>query len=236
LPLAWHIDPRQAQAAVPAGEAELLVDVRSEVLMAQDTGYRRSSLSPSTGTLDRPAGEHGEGLLPAANPLVLGLGDPPIVLRPEREQDTAFLANLFRDTAGRDISLMAIDEAMKDALIRMQFTSQAATYRAQFPSARFDIIEQGGAPIGRIVIDPGTEAGRIVDIALMPQRRARGLGTAILAAVLDRFAGRRQRVLCQVLANNEPSLRMCHRVGFRQVSEAPPFLHLEWRPSRDSHE
>src|SRR5262249_52443247 len=128
---------------------------------------------------------------------------PPIVLRPEREQDTAFLADLFGKTAGRDLALMPIDEAMKESLLRMQFSSQTATYRAQFPTARFDIIEQGGEPIGRIVIDPGTEAGRIVDIALLPQCRARGLGTAILAAVLKRFGRHGQRMLCQVLASNQ---------------------------------
>jgi hypothetical protein len=37
-------------------------------------------------------------------------------------------------------------------------------------------------------------------------------------------------VLCQVLAGNEPSLRMCRRVGFRQMGHVPPFLQLEWRP------
>jgi len=198
--------------------------------MAQDTGHLRTPPSSSADTLNSPAGAHGEGLLPVDAPLLLGLRDPPIVLRPEREQDAGFLADLFRTTAGRDLSLMPIDEAMKAALLRMQFASQAATYRAQYPAARFDIIEQDGVPIGRIVTDPGTEVGCIVDVALMPKQRARGLGTAILAAVLERFAHRRQRVQCQVLEGNEPSLRMFGRVDFRQVAHVPPFLHLEWRP------
>jgi RimJ/RimL family protein N-acetyltransferase len=198
--------------------------------MAQDTGHPATSPSSSTDTLNSRAGENREGLLPVASPIVLGLGDPPIVLRPEQAQDAAFLANLFRSAAGRDLALMPVDDAMKDQLLRLQFASQTATYRAQFPAARFDIIEQGGEPIGRIVIDPGTEAGCIVDIALAPDRRARGLGAAILAAVLERFARFGQRVRCQVLEGNEPSLRMCHRVGFRQTGHVPPFVHLEWRP------
>jgi RimJ/RimL family protein N-acetyltransferase len=198
--------------------------------MAQDTSHPGTPPSSATDTPNSPAGEQGEGLLPVAAPLVLGLADSPIVLRPERQHDAAFLADLFRATAGRDLGLMPIDEAMKEALLRMQFTSQTTTYRSQFPGARFDIIEQGGEPIGRIVIDPGTKAGRIVDIALVPQRRARGLGTAILAAVLARFAHRRQRVQCQVLQGNEPSLRTFGRLGFRQVAHVPPFLHLEWPP------
>lgn len=166
----------------------------------------------------------------ASQPLLLGIGDPPVVLRAERERDAAFLADLFRTAAGRDVALMPIDDALKDQLIRMQFESQTATYRSQFPAARFDIIEQGGVPIGRIVIDHGTEVGRIVDIALMPGQRGRGLGAAILAAVTERFARRRQRIRCEVFVGNEPSLRMFRRAGFRQVGEAPPFLHLEWQP------
>jgi RimJ/RimL family protein N-acetyltransferase len=162
-----------------------------------------------------------------SQPLLLGVGNPPIILRPEREEDAAFLAGLFRTSAGRDLSLLPIDEAMKDQLISMQFASQTTTYRAQFPAARFDIIEQDGEPIGRIVIDAGTEVGRIVDVALMLERRGQGLGTAIIGAVTQRLA---RRVRCQVLAGNRASLSMFHRAGFRQVGDVPPFLHLEWQP------
>jgi ribosomal protein S18 acetylase RimI-like enzyme len=199
--------------------------------MAQDADHRRTPPLSSTETLNTGVERGGEGLLAVARRLVLGLGDPPIVLRPEQEQDAAFLANLFRTTAGRDLCLMPIDDAMKERLLRMQFASQSATYRGQFPTARFDIIERDGEPIGRMVIDAGKEAGHIVDFALMPKRRARGLGTAMLAAVLERFARRGQRVRCEVLATNEPSLRMCQRVGFRPIDHVPPFVHLEWQPS-----
>jgi RimJ/RimL family protein N-acetyltransferase len=201
--------------------------------MAHDTGRLPTPPSSSTdATRKSGPGKQGDGLLPVDAPLVLGLRDPPIILRPEREQDTAFLADLFRGTAGRDLARMPVDDAMKDALLRMQFASQRASYRAQYPMARFDIIEQGGQAIGRIVIDPGTEAGCIVDVALIPAQRNRGLGTAILTGVVEHFAQCERRVRCQVLAGNEPSLRMFRRVGFRPVDDAPPYLHLEWRPPR----
>ncbi len=125
---------------------------------------------------------------------------------------------------------MPVDDAVKESLVRMQFAAQTSSYRQQFPAARFDIIERLGMPIGRIVIDPGGEAGCIVDFALVPECRGQGLGTAILAAVLDRFAKLRRRVLCKVLASNQASLRMCERVGFTQIDVVPPFLQLEWRP------
>ncbi len=203
--------------------------------MAQDTGHAGLPTSSSEVTLNSGAGESGEGLLPVGAPLTLDVSGTPIVLRPERQQDEAFLAVLFRTVVWRELALVPGDDLMKDALLRLQFASQAATYRGQFPAARFDIMEQGGVPIGRIVIDPGTTAGRIVDFALMPERRARGLGTVILSAVLERFERRRQHVLCQVLAGNEASLRMCRRAGFQQIGCVPPFRQLEWRP-RDARE
>jgi RimJ/RimL family protein N-acetyltransferase len=171
-----------------------------------------------------------EGFLFTTDAAILRIAGGDLVLRPERADDGGFLAALFRHSALADMALMPVDDATKEALVRMQFDSQTATYRSQFPQARFDIVERDGEPIGRIVIDPGIQAGCIVDFALLPDCQGHGLGTAILRAVLAQFAGLRRRVECKVLAGNEPSLRMCRRVGFVQTDEAPPFLQLEWRP------
>ncbi len=153
-----------------------------------------------------------------------------IALRPEQPRDEAFLFALFRDTALRELALMPVDDPIKESLVRMQFASQTTTYRQQFRDAHFDIVERNGVPIGRIVVDDGQDAGCIVDFALVPKTRSKGLGTAILAAVMQRFVRMQRRVLCKVLINNEPSLRMCQRIGFRQIEIIPPFLQLEWRP------
>ena len=57
----------------------------------------------------------------------------------------------------------------------LQFRAQTMTYRAQFPQARFDIIELAGIPMGRIVVDrPGTMV-HIVDQALSPPYRNLGI-------------------------------------------------------------
>ncbi len=159
------------------------------------------------------------------------LSNEDIILRPERPKDNGFLAALFRSIALPELTEMPVTEAVKDALVQMQFASQTATYRAQFPMACFDIIEQRDKPIGRLVIDPGGEAGCIVDMALLPECRGLGLGSTILAHVLERFAKLQRPVLCKVLAHNEASLRMCRRAGFRQIDYIPPFLQLQWSPA-----
>lgn len=172
----------------------------------------------------------GEGFLFTTDAVLLRITGGDLFLRPERADDAGFLAALFRHSALADLALMPVDDAMKEALVRMQFDSQTATYRSQHPQARFDIVERRGEPIGRLVVDPGGQVGCIVDFTLLPDCQGRGLGTAILRAVLAQFAGLRRPVGCMVLAGNEASLRMCRRVGFVQTDAALPFLRLEWRP------
>jgi RimJ/RimL family protein N-acetyltransferase len=163
--------------------------------------------------------------------LVLETARGPIVLRPEQPADGDFLYTLFRRHTPVELATLPIDAATREALVGMQFNSQTATYRAQYPAARFDIVERDGTPIGRLVVDDGAAAACIVDFALLPEHCGAGLGTAILAGMLARLAGWGRPVHCQVLCTNEPSLRMCRRVGFVHIGGELPFLQLEWRPS-----
>ena len=145
------------------------------------------------------------------------------MLRPERAEDGAFLASLFRSAAA---PLPGLPTAMIEMLLDMQFRSQGATYRAAYPDACFAIIERDGRPTGRLVVAPGDPA-LIVDYALLPGTRGKGLGGAVLAAVLDRIG---QAVRSNVLADNVVCLAMCARLGFGVVGDEPPYRQLEWRP------
>src|SRR5665213_1912433 len=111
-----------------------------------------------------------------------------LLLRPESEADAAFLLVLFRSHALETIAAMPMVGATKEAFVRMQFTSATATYRALYAAARFDIIERDGEPIGRLITDPGGTTACMVDYALVPACRGAGLGTAIIAAVLEQLA------------------------------------------------
>jgi hypothetical protein len=54
-----------------------------------------------------------------------------------------------------------------------------AWYRDQFAGATVDIVTVDGEPAGVLCVDRGAEI-RIVEIALVPERRGRGAGTALL--------------------------------------------------------
>jgi GNAT superfamily N-acetyltransferase len=146
-------------------------------------------------------------------------------------EDAAFLFALFASTKATDMALMPLDENAKKSLLEMQFRSMSATYRQQFPNARFEIIEIDGVPIGRLVTDVQADCVYYVDIALLPERRGGGIATTLMTAVLEepRRLGVPGRV--KVVATNTASRRLCERVGMTLRAEIPPFVELEWRPA-----
>ena len=123
---------------------------------------------------------------------------------------------------------MPIDAASKDFLLRAQYWSMSETYRQTYPTARREVVELAGEPIGRLVTHVGEAFLTYVDIALAPQARRRRLATRIMVQALQepRRLGLPARV--SVLATNGPSLKLCERVGFVKVRDFPPFVELEW--------
>lgn len=69
----------------------------------------------------------------------------------------------------------------------------------------------------------------IVDQAVAPGLRNRGIGAAIMRHLMDEAAGDALPVRLKVASSNNPSLRLYVRLGFVQIDEAPLYLEMEWR-------
>lgn len=161
--------------------------------------------------------------------LILETTRGPFTLRPERPDDASFLYTLFRSHMLPSVAAMPVDDAMKESLLCMQFKSQATSYRAQYPHARFDILEREGTPFGRLVVHEDNGVATFVDFALLPDNRGAGVGTAVMTRVLDWVGDRCTSARLSILWHNEASLRMTRRLGFVQVGETLPYVEMEWR-------
>jgi RimJ/RimL family protein N-acetyltransferase len=152
-------------------------------------------------------------------------------LRPERDEDRNFRFCLFRDSRLPEFALLQrqVTPEVYDQIMQMQFQAQTVSYRAQFPGARFDIIELDGTPIGRIVVDRPLGMVHIVDQAVIPAERNRGIGTAIMKALMDEAARAALPVRLKVASSNDPSMRLYLRLGFVPVETAPLYIEMEWR-------
>jgi len=154
-------------------------------------------------------------------------------LRPEREEDREFRFRLFCDSRLPEFELLAhqVGPAAYNQIIQMQFHAQSTSYRAQFPQARFDIVELADAPIGRIVVDRPGDMIHIVDQAIIPTMRNRGIGTAMMRALMDDAAQAGLPVRLKVASSNDPSMKLYLRLGFVPIETAPLYIDMEWRAS-----
>ena len=155
------------------------------------------------------------------------MGGAATTLRPARAADAGFLFELFVHAHGSTFAHLDADAPTRDALLRMQFRAQDLGYRTRFPGARFDVIESGGAPIGRLVVDRCQREIRVVDLALLPARRNRGIGTALLRALLAEANANGQAVTLHVARDN-PARSLYQRLGFAIVSEDAVYTAMTW--------
>jgi RimJ/RimL family protein N-acetyltransferase len=150
-------------------------------------------------------------------------------LRPERDDDQAFRFRLFCDSRPAEFALLPLDPAAMAQLMRLQFQAQTVSYRADFASARFDIIELDHRPVGRIVVDRPGDQLHIVDQAIVPPLRNRGLGTTIMQALMDEARRIRLPLRLKVASTNDPSMRLYLRLGLVPIATEPFYIEMEWR-------
>jgi GNAT superfamily N-acetyltransferase len=122
------------------------------------------------------------------------------------------------------------DAATKEAFLRMQFAGQDSYYHATFPSASYDLIVSGTDVLGRLYVDRGETAWLVIDLALLPEHRGKGIGTRLLTDVLACAGAAAKPVRLHVEGFN-PARRLYDRLGFHQVADQGVYLLLEREPA-----
>lgn len=84
-------------------------------------------------------------------------------------------------------------------------------------------------PIGRLYVDRRADEIRVVDIALLPEHRRQGIGSALLENILAEAAAAHKPVRIHVEKFN-PALRLYQRLGFHQVRDTGVYFLMEWLP------
>jgi GNAT superfamily N-acetyltransferase len=151
----------------------------------------------------------------------------PLHARAPHGGDAGFLARLYASTR-MDLHSATADPAFVAALVAMQQRLQAADYRQAFPAARSLLLESDSAPCGRIVVDAGADALRLVDIALLPERRGQGLGSHILRALQGCAARHGVPLTLSVHHANRRARRLYAALGFVPLSSNALSAEMMW--------
>jgi ribosomal protein S18 acetylase RimI-like enzyme len=155
------------------------------------------------------------------------VGEPS--LRPVAGDDRAFLVELYGSVREPELAHVPWDDATRRAFVEHQFAAQDAHYRQNYPGATLDVIEVDGERAGRLYVHRGPSDIRIMDIALAPAFRGRGIGTGLLRGLIAEARASGRKLSIHVEMNN-PARTLYERLGFRPAGEHGVYVLLE-RPA-----
>jgi ribosomal protein S18 acetylase RimI-like enzyme len=159
-------------------------------------------------------------------------GPPPVRLRPEQPEDEDFLFQIYASTREEELALTNWDEPMRRAFLEHQFKAMRLGYRGMFPAAEFSIILWHEQPVGRMVVNRDQREIRVVDIALRPAQRNRGIGTVLIRTICAEAADALRPVHLCVLKHNRARF-WYERLGFIQAGDQGVYDELEWRAPQE---
>jgi ribosomal protein S18 acetylase RimI-like enzyme len=152
-----------------------------------------------------------------------------IVLRPVTEADRDFLLGLYAASRQEELDQVAWAPGAREAFLEMQFDAQDRDYRSNNPEGCFDLIEVGGRPAGRLYVDRRPGDLRVVDIALLPEFRGRGIGRQLLTELQRQAADEGRIVSIHVEVHNRAA-GLYERLGFVVAEELGVYRRMEWSP------
>lgn len=152
-----------------------------------------------------------------------------VSLRPETHRDTGFLIRVYASTRRQELSQTGWSRDEIEAFLNIQFEVQHRFYKDSFKNARFDIIETYGKPAGNLYVHRHDNEIRILDIALLPEHRNKGIGSQLIRELLAEGIDKSLPVRVHVEQGN-PAVSLYRRLGFRQTETRGIYRLLEKRP------
>ena len=98
------------------------------------------------------------------------------------------------------------------------WTAEAFSSILSLPAFHGVVLEEAGRFIGYLVAYEILDEGELLNIAILPEDRGRGLGRRLLKNWLDRLREERFRaVFLDVRVNNDPAIRLYESFGFKVI-------------------
>lgn len=144
--------------------------------------------------------------------------------------DLPFLQRLYASTREDEMAYTGWAAEDIDAFLLQQFHAQHQYYWEQFAGASFEVILDGdGDSIGRLYWEEREDEFRVIDIALLPGMRGKGIGGSIMRNIIDDASSLGKAVRIHVEQYN-PAMRLYTRLGFQMVEEQGAY-HLMEHPA-----
>ena len=152
-----------------------------------------------------------------------------VTLRPATNEDREHLLAVYGASRAEELDQVEWAPGQREWFLGMQFDAQDKEYRRANPEGSFDVIDVDGRPAGRLYVDRRPGDLRIVDIALLPAFRGRGIGAGLIAELQQAAAAEGRIVSIHVEVHN-PAARLYERLGFVIADDLGVYRRMEWTP------
>ncbi len=143
--------------------------------------------------------------------------------------DEPFLLTVYASTRSDEMAVVSWSDEQKRAFLEMQFQAQHNYYLSRYPNASYSIISLEEQPIGRLYVERQEDKIKILDITVLPEYRNKGVGTKLIAEILQ--TGEETEKFVQIyIESYNPSANLFSRLGFKPVAEEGINLLWQWNP------
>jgi len=158
---------------------------------------------------------------------------PTLTLREATPADEFFLFRVYADSRREELAHVAWSDDERHAFLASQFAMQYRYYREHYDGASYHVVLADGQQVGRLFVARWPEEIRIMDIALLSERRGFGIGTRLLRALCDEGDSIGAPVSIHVEKQN-PARELYRRLGFEEREDRGVYLYLVREPRRVS--
>jgi GNAT superfamily N-acetyltransferase len=157
---------------------------------------------------------------------------PRVSVRPVAPEDDEFLLAVYGSTRADEMALVSWWTAeQKRAFLKSQLDAQRGEYEKRFPAADYGVILVDDAPAGRLWVARTETQIRLLDIALLPGFRRRGIGAVLLRRLIEESEATGLPLRHMVFELNPEAVRFYERLGFALLEQHGAYLEMERLPA-----
>ena len=152
-----------------------------------------------------------------------------ISLRPAFASDGDFLLQVYASTRQEEVASWGWSPEQQSSFLGMQYEIRKRGYATAYPSAETSIVLLGEAPAGSMIVFRGSGEIRLVDIALLPEFRNRGIGENLIRTLISEASRSGSIVRLNVLPGNRAA-QLYARLGFVTTGGDEMYCEMECAP------
>ncbi|MDT4952493.1 MAG: hypothetical protein QOJ02_631 [Acidobacteriota bacterium] len=152
---------------------------------------------------------------------------PAITLRPVLPEDEQLLYEVYEGVRADELAQVGWNEAQRKVFLKMQLKARDQSYLMYYPALDDRIILVNNQLAGRLILSRTDEWIKLIDIALLPEYRGKGVGTSLIKDLFAEALETNRAVHLQVEKTNPQALRLYERLGFTVTSENQTHFQLE---------